>query len=222
MDHWQFARDRFDENFQPLIDAGFELERLEAREAYSTLHAAELSQYFQPEVFFDLPALRSEREREAQARLAAARDDKPLRDFTVVRKGGAIAGMFSGEQKTDSMYRMWHTNIHPDFRRQGLYRMIVQGTIRYTAALGFDTITSEHAPCNNPILIAKLSAGFRVYAFDMDPLAGPSLTLRYFHNPEHLAAYELRCGHAALTPGLAANGMGAWPLLREQLLKTAG
>jgi hypothetical protein len=222
MDPWQFARERFDENFQPLRDAGFELERLEGRDAYWKLHETELRRYFQPEVFFDLPALRSEREREAQAQLAATRDDKPLRDFTVVRKAGRVAAMFSGEQKTESMYRMWHTNIHPDFRRQGLYRMIVQGTIRYTAALGFDTITSEHAPCNNPILIAKLSAGFRIYGSDMDPLAGPSVVLRYFHNPEHLAAYELRCGHASLTPGLAQNGMGAWPLLRDQMRRGGG
>jgi GNAT superfamily N-acetyltransferase len=217
MDPWQFARERFVESFQPLVSAGFQFERLDSREAYWQLHAAELGRHFGPEVFFDLPALRSERERAAQARLAATRDDKPLRDFTVVRKGGAIAAMFCGEQKTESMYRMWHTNVHPDYRRQGLYRMILEGTIRYTAALGFDTITSEHAPCNNAILIAKLSAGFRFYALDVDPMAGPSVTLRYFHNPEHLAAYQLRCGHAALTPGLAGSGIGAWPLLREQL-----
>jgi hypothetical protein len=222
MDHWQFARDRFAENFQPLADAGFQLERLESRDAYSQLHDAELRQFFQPEVFFDLPSLRSERERDGQARLAATRDDKPLQDFTVLRKGGAVAGMFSGEQKTASMYRMWHTNIHPDFRRQGVYRMIVQSTILYTAALGFDTITSEHAPCNNPILIAKLSAGFRIYALDMDPMAGPSVVLRYFHNPEHLAAYELRCGQASLSPRLAESGIGAWSLLRDQMLKSAG
>ena len=93
---------------------------------------------------------------------------------------------------------------------------------RYTAALGFDTISSEHAPCNNPILIAKLRAGFRLYALDMDPMAGPSVVLRYFHNPEHLAAYELRCGQASLTPRLAESGIGAWSLLRDQMLKSAG
>lgn len=222
MGDWQFARDRFDECFQPLRDAGFVLERMEGPAAYWTLHTAELAQYFQPEVFFDLSALRSEPEREAQARLATVRADDPLRDFTVIRRGGAIAGMFSGEQKTESMYRMWHTNIHPDFRRHGLYRMILQGTIRYTAALGFDTITSEHAPCNNPILIAKLNAGFNIYALEFDAMAGPSVVLRYFHNPEHLACYRYRCGHAALTPGLCANGMGAWPLLRDQLLQSPG
>ncbi|HTV17851.1 MAG TPA: hypothetical protein VMG12_04250 [Polyangiaceae bacterium] len=222
MDPWQFARERFDENFQPLRDAGFEIERLASRDVYFALHKAELGRYFGPEVFFDLPGLRSEHEREGQARLGAARNDVALKDFHVVRKGGALAGMFSGEQKTDAMYRMWHTNIHPDFRRQGLYRMIVQGSIRYTAALGFDTITSEHAPCNNAILIAKLSAGFRIYSYDMDPMAGPSIVLRYFHNPEHLAAYEYRCGHASLSPRLCEHGIGAWELLRSQMLQGAG
>lgn len=217
MDQWQFARACFDENFRPLREAGFELERLAGHEAYWALHTAELGRYFEPEVFFDLPALRSEHERQGQARLQAARNDTPLRDFTVIRHGGAVAGMFSGEQKTDALYRMWHTNIHPAFRRRGLYRMIVQGTIRYTAALGFDTITSEHAPCNNAILIAKLKAGFRIYAYDIDPMAGPSIVLRYFHNPEHLGAYEFRCGHAALTPRLCGSGIGAFAQLRGQL-----
>jgi hypothetical protein len=218
MDRWQLARDLFDEHFRPLRDAGYDLERLPGAEPYWTVHEAELRAHFPNEVFFNLAALRSERERAGQARLAELRGGDPLRDFTIVRKNGALAGMFSGEQKTDSMYRMWHSNIHPSHRGQGLYRLIVQGTIRYTAALGFDTITSEHAPCNNPILIAKLRAGFRIYSLELDGAAGPSVVLRYFHNPDHLAAYELRCGHAALTSGLRENGTGAWPLLRDQVL----
>lgn len=218
MDRWQWARDLFDEHFEPLREAGYELERLSEAAPYWALHEAELRAHFPNEVFFNLAALRSERERDGQARLAELRGGDPLRDFTVVRKNGALAGMFSGEQKTDAVYRMWHTNIHPSHRGQGLYRRIVHATIRYTAALGFDAITSEHAPCNNAILIAKLRAGFRVYALELDAAAGPSIVLRYFHNPEHLAAYELRCGHATLTSGLHANGTGAWPLLKDQFL----
>jgi hypothetical protein len=41
--------------------------------------------------------------------------------------------------------------------------------------------------------------------------------LRYFHNPDHLAAYQLRCGDAALTPGLVACAGGAWSTFREQV-----
>jgi hypothetical protein len=56
-----------------------------------------------------------------------------------------------------------------------------------------------------------------MFGFEIDGAAGPSVVLRYFHNPDHLAAYELRCGHARLTPGLRDNGTGAWPRLRDQL-----
>jgi hypothetical protein len=67
-------------------------------------------------------------------------------------------------------------------------------------------------------LIAKLRAGFRIFGLDIDGMAGISVVLRYFHNPEHLAAYELRCGHATLTPGLRENGAGAFQVLKNQLL----
>ena len=218
---WQFAREVFEEQFRPLREAGFSLERLEGAQAYWGLFERELLAHFPREVFFALSELRSGQERSGQERLAGAAGAEPLRDFSVLRRDGALVGMFSGEQKTASMYRMWNTTIHPSFRRRGVYRQIVEGTIRYTAALGFDTITSEHAPCNNAILIAKLRAGFSIYGMELDPAVGPSVILRYFHNPEHRAAYELRCGMATLTPGLAAHGTGAWARLREQLLATS-
>lgn len=218
MGTWDFARQAFDENFQRLRGAGYELERLPTREAYWQLHRAELERHFPHEVFFSVSRLRSEHEVAGQTRLMEACGGEPLTDFSVVRKGGALAAMFCGEQRSASVYRMWHSNVHPDYRRRGLYRLILEGTIAYTAALGFDTLTSEHAPSNNAIIIAKLRAGFRIAALELDPTVGPSLILRYFHNPEHLAAYELRCGLASLTPGLAAQGSGAWPMFRQQVL----
>ncbi|MBE7450577.1 MAG: hypothetical protein HS111_17255 [Kofleriaceae bacterium] len=218
LDRWSHARARFDEHFRPLRDAGYDLERLADADSYWRLHEVGLRGDFPPEVFFLLSPLRSAAEREGQARLAASRDDHPLTDFTAVRRDGELVAMFSGEQRSDGVYRMWHTNIRADHRRRGIYGHILRGTIAYTRALGFDTITSEHAPSNNAILIAKLRAGFRVYGFELDPGAGPSLVLRYFHNPEHLAAYELRCGLATLTPRLRAHATGAFAALRDQMM----
>jgi GNAT superfamily N-acetyltransferase len=217
VDRWQFARVLFQQHFQPLRAAGFELERLDDAAPYWQLHEAELRSHFPPEVFFDLASLRTEAQKSGQSRLAELRGGEPLRDFTVIRRGGALVGMFSGEQKADGMYRMWHTNIHRDYRRQGIYRLILESTISYTGALGFDTITSEHAPSNNAVIIAKLRAGFHIYALEIDPGPGLSIVLRYFHNPEALAAYELRCGLATLTPGLASHATGAWPRFRAQV-----
>lgn len=215
---WQFARDAFEKCFEPLRSAGYELERVPGRDDYWARHEAQLAAFFPQEVFFSASRLRSAHESAGQARLRETRGGEALCDFHVVTQGGQLAAMFCGEQRSESVYRMWHTNVHPDYRRRGLYSLILQGTIAYTAALGFDTLTSEHAPCNNPIIVAKLRAGFRIYGFEVDPVVGPSLILRYFHNPEHLAAYELRCGMATLTPGLAQSGSGAWRLFREQVL----
>lgn len=158
---WAWARTHWDEHFQPLRDAGYDLERVDAA-AYWAVHEGEMRDHFPPEVFFNLSALRTEHERDGQARLAASRGGNPLTDFCLVRSGGQIVAQFCGEQASPSLYRMWHTNVHRDHRRRGIYRMILRGTIDYTRALGFDAITSEHAPSNNPVIIAKLQAGFRI------------------------------------------------------------
>lgn len=220
MDRWSHARASFEEHFAPLREAGYQLERLPDATSYWSLQDRELVGHFPPEVFFDLSALRTADEQRRQAQLAAIRGGEPLRDFTAVRRDGVLVAMFSGEQKSDGTYRMWHTNVHGAFRRRGIYGHILRGTIAYTRALGFDTITSEHAPSNNAVLVAKLRAGFRLYAMEIDPMAGLSVIVRYFHNPEHLAAYELRCGMATLTPRLRASGFGAFSTLEAQVRGT--
>jgi ribosomal protein S18 acetylase RimI-like enzyme len=217
MDRWQAARQTFDEHFSPLREAGYRLERVTDRDRYFADHEAALGSHFPKEYFFDLWGLRSEHELAGQARLAQLRGGETLRDFTFVYQGDTLVAAFCGQQNTDSLYRMGHSNVHRDFRRRGIYRMILQGTLGYTAALGFDTVTSEHSPANNAILIAKLRAGFHIYALELDPRVGPSVVLRYFHNPEHRAAFELRCGNASLTSGLRGSAFGAWGLFERQV-----
>ncbi|MCC6216318.1 MAG: GNAT family N-acetyltransferase [Polyangiaceae bacterium] len=144
MDPWTHARASFQRHFAPLVDRGLELERLPDAPAYWSLHAATLSEHFPPEVFFDLPALRTGAERRGQAELARVSGEQPLRDFTVVRERGDVVAMFSGEQRGEGAYRMWHTHVRTDHRRRGIYRQLLESTIAYTRELGFDAITSEH------------------------------------------------------------------------------
>ena len=222
MDRWHHARQAFDEHFRPLREAGYRLERVSTREQYHAVQEPTLSSHFPDEVFFDLRSLRSERERDGQARLAEQFGGHELSDLTLVYQADTLVAAFAGHQRGEGLYRMAHSNVHRDFRRRGIYRMIVHGTLAYTAALGIDTVTSEHSPCNNAILIAKLRAGFYFYALEMDPRVGPSVVLRYFHNPEHRAAFELRCGMATLTSGLRGSAFGAWPLFERQVRGNAG
>jgi RimJ/RimL family protein N-acetyltransferase len=175
-----------------------------------------LRAHFPPEAFINTSALRSERVRKAQKRIAESREDHKLINPCILRDGDRIAGSFIGEQKTEAVYRMWHTHLHPDYRRRGIYSRILQANIAYTGELGFDTIVSEHAPGNNPVLIAKLGAGFRIVGLDVEPMVGVSIHLCYFHNEDQLAAYEYRCGLATMNPRILAQGAGAMDQLVAQ------
>lgn len=220
MERWGFARQAWEQAFAPLGELGFRLERvLEA--TYWETHERELREHFPPEAFIMLSRLRDDETKAKLERIEQTRQDHALRDFTVVRDGDAIVATFCGEHLWRGWYRMWHTHVHPDYRRKGVYKRILQGTIAYTKELGFDTIVSEHAPGNNPVLLAKLGAGFRIVSMEVDPSVGVSVKLSYFHNPDHLAAYEFRCGLATLNQRILQSSFGAMKTLSAQFAEAA-
>ena len=196
----------FDRHFSPLA-AAYQLERV-SFETYWATFERELSAHFPPEVFFRF-------NRQPPASLPPW-PPSPIRDFTLLRLGGEVVAQFCGEFSKPGNYRMWNTVVRTDMRRRGIYQQIVGCTLAYTKELGFDTVSSEHAPCNNAILLAKLGAGFYVTAFDISGAFGPSLHLTYFHNPLHEDAFKFRCGMATLTPELRDTGHGAFAQLAGQ------
>lgn len=196
----------FDRHFAPLA-ANYQLQRVTYDE-YWQLFAAELEPHFPPEVFFGY--------RLGRAGQPPILPTSPIRDFTVVRHKGEAIAQFSGEFNKLGNYRMWHSVVRDDMRRRGIYQQILRSTLAYTKELGFDTVSSEHAPCNNAILIAKMSVGFYVTGYDLDGAVGPSLNLTYFHNPLYEDAFKFRCGLATLTPALRDTGIGAFAQLAEQ------
>ena len=168
----------------------------------------ELRRHFPPEVYFHLDA-------PTEAPPAAER----IVDHFLLLHGERLVGATAGRQLLDepATYATQYTCIHPDFRRRGIYAELQRRVIAYSAELGFARVESRHAPGNNAVLIAKLRAGFRIVMLDLDPAHGPTLVLRYFHEPVELAAYEYRCGLATVTPELARTGYGAWDELARQL-----
>ena len=213
---WQFARDAWTASFAPLADAGYRWVRFSDDETYFNLHEATLRASFPPEFFFRVEAL-NKATRPLRDRLTKVRADGRLEDFTALYRDDTLAAMFCGHQQRDDEYRMWHTNIAPAFRRQGLYTQILKSTIAYTQGLGFSTISSEHAPGNNAVLIAKMSVGFRITSMDIDAGVGLSVKLTYFHNQDELDLYQFRTGLAVLNPRITATGFGAFEKLKAQI-----
>lgn len=216
MSSWDWTDPVRQKHFGEPLAGRYPLARLDPA-AYWPMHEAELRRHFPEEFYFDLQSLSGSEGQRARARIEASEGGERLADFWVARDGAAVVAMFAGHQKDSETWRMWHTNIHPDYRRRGLYSEIIRRTLAYARELGFLAVVSEHAPSNNAVLIAKLKAGFRVVAFELDAAVGPSLILKYFHDDAQRRAYEFRCGQATLDDRLIASGFGAWPQLLEQL-----
>lgn len=212
---WDWVVPIREKHFGPPLGGEHPFTRL-SREAYWDLHTREMARHFPSEVFFDFWNPRDDAEKADKDRIAAALGGEKLEDFWVVRDGDRLVMMGSGHSVDARVYRMWHTNVHPDYRGKGLYSEYVRRMIAYTRELGFRVMTSEHAVSNNAVIIAKLKAGFRIYALEMNAGVGPSLWLRYFHDPIELAAYEYRCGIAAMNDALLGRGVGAAGKLVEQ------
>ncbi len=219
-ERWSYARKLYDDAFAPLVAAGYRLDRIDGDEHYWELHERELRGDFPPEVFFNLTQLRSERDKSNLARATETRADHRLRDFCAVYDGDTLAAMFCGHQRDRATYRMWHTNVASDYRRRGIYKLILAGTIAYTKQMGFETIVSEHAPGNNPVLLAKLGAGFRIAGMDIQPMVGVSVLLTYFHHADDLALYDYRIGLATMNRRLTGVGFGAFDQLKQQFAET--
>jgi GNAT superfamily N-acetyltransferase len=168
---------------------------------------------FPPELYF---ARGSDGERRGR-RLEQSLGGTPLVDRWLVLEGERVVAVYRGEQVDAFTYATSHASVHPDHRRRGIYRSLIERVLSFTRELGFASVVSNHAPGNNPAIIAKLSQGFRIDRLELDALHGPCLWLRYYHDPDELAAYEFRNGLATLTPELLTRRYGPWDELERQL-----
>lgn len=215
MDNWDRAETLWAEHFEALGGAEGQAS-LVSPEAFSEIFRTQMQQHFPAEAFFSMDALVPESFRAQRARTAKAIALQEHRFFGVLKIQDEVAALFSGCAYSAHAWRMWTTVVAPKFRRRGIYAQILAGHLGYSKALGFDVVRSEHAPCNNAILIAKLKAGFCVTAMEIDAEHGSSLILTYFHHPEQKNAYLFRCGMASVTPELLAAGNPSMKLLAQQ------
>jgi GNAT superfamily N-acetyltransferase len=210
---WAWARAARKRAVAPL-PGGLCIETLAADAAYWAAWEGSFGREgFPPELYFARGADGEQR----TARLAESCGGDPLVDRWLVRDGGEIVAVYRGEQLDGHIYATSHASVRLDHRRRGIYRALIERVLAMTHELGFSSVVSKHAPGNSPAIIAKLALGFRIDRLELDALHGPCLWLRYYHDPDELAAYEFRNGLATLTPELLTRRYGAWDQLERQL-----
>jgi hypothetical protein len=212
-ERWEWARAARERAVAPL-PGGLRIETVGEDAAYwAAWEGAFGREGFPPEMYFNRGAEGDAR----AARLAASRGGEPLVDRWLVHDGEEIVAVYRGEQLDAHTYATSHASVRLDHRRRGIYRALIERVLAMTGELGFASVVSNHAPGNNPAIIAKLTLGFRIDRLELDALHGPCLWLRYYHDPDELAAYEFRNGLATLTPELLKRRYGAWEQLKLQL-----
>ncbi len=94
------------------------------------------------------------------------------------------------------MYELYTMNsvILPEFRRKGLYSMLVKETVKEARALGYQMVTSNHVISNNAVIIAKLKLGFNISGIEVFDDFGMTVKLTCHLNETRKKAFDFRTG----------------------------
>lgn len=113
----------------------------------------------------------------------------------VFDEGEMVGWSFGWQLSMDSTsFYMANSCVVETHRRKGLYQAMLQRVLALSEEMGFQALTSRHLAGNNPILIAKLKAGFHIVGLELSEVHGSLVHLRYFHNPVRREAYQVRTG----------------------------
>lgn len=93
-------------------------------------------------------------------------------------------------------YYMANSCVVPEYRRQGLYTLMLKKVLEISKELGFQTLTSRHVVANNDVIIPKLKTGFHITSMELSELHGNLVHLTYFHNELRRNTYVVRSGLA--------------------------
>ncbi len=124
------------------------------------------------------------------------KNDYQLR-LAVLHKGELVGAQHSFQSTvTDVMMAM--TTVRPEFRGRGIYTTLARKVLSETKEAGFQAVTSKHQMTNNPILIAKLKLGFKIYGTEVHAVHGTLLNMVYHHNDLMEKSLRFRAGELFL------------------------
>ena len=173
------------------------------------------------DLFFEEDKLRSNIESDKLKLINEPSNQHLLEDnFLLVDAGKNVIAMIRGWQKSFDTYYMQFTAVHKEYRRKGIYSLLIDRVLEYTHLLGFSRVLSCHAPFNNAVIIAKLKKDFNIIGMDIDAALGTNIWLCYFHNAELKRAFEFRCGNITFSKNLFSASLGTAEKLTN-VLKTS-
>jgi RimJ/RimL family protein N-acetyltransferase len=135
-------------------------------------------------------------EEEKQLREALKVTTQGLVSFRVgVYFGGELIGFTRAIQISRTILHMAISCVHTEHQRNGIYTELVRAVLEFSKDQGFQIVESHHRATNNPVIIAKLRAGFVIGGMILSETMGSLVRLVYYHNPERRKLMDARSGH---------------------------
>lgn len=110
-------------------------------------------------------------------------------------EGNALVGWSYGSMERGNIFFMAHSGVLPSHRRRGIYTALLEAVRDQARAEGVTVIRSLHSVLNNPIIIAKLRAGFNVSGLSQSAKLGTIVELTL-----HLSEKRQKLFHHRVLP----------------------
>lgn len=141
----------------------------------------------------DLLALHSDEENNRCAELARQQTGA-VRLCVVAYDGDDVIGWSFGDQKSGDCFHMRNSAVYPAYRRKGVYSKLLHMLMDKAVETGFQQITSRHHATNNPVLIAKMKAGFMISGMEISDKFGIMVGLVYYPSEKRVNLLRYRVG----------------------------
>ncbi|HEX5688175.1 MAG TPA: GNAT family N-acetyltransferase [Ideonella sp.] len=106
--------------------------------------------------------------------------------------GDALVGWSSGWMERGKVFYMANSGVVATHRRRGLYSRLVTAVREHAASTGAVALRSQHSVANNPVIIAKLRAGFQISGVSMHAQMGTLVELTLHLSESRQALYRTR------------------------------
>jgi GNAT superfamily N-acetyltransferase len=141
--------------------------------------------------FADLGAFPFPQDRAARVRPLREVFAKTHREqFVFYNEREEPVGWSYGEMRDAMTFFMSNSAVSQDYRRLGLYGAFLKHFLKYLHALGYERVVSAHQTNNNPVIIAKLKAGFVISGVILDERWSAQVELTYHLHDDRRHGYE--------------------------------
>ncbi len=105
-----------------------------------------------------------------------------------------FAGWSFGFQTSHLDFYMCNSAVLENFRRKGLYTLMMRKIMELATAEGFTRLYSRHNATNNPVIIPKLKEGFVISAMELNDNFGTLVHLSWHPRQESRKIMKYRSG----------------------------